>query len=111
MIRLKKVIMLALSHTILSMSTRTRELSKSTLLSEKKLVVNERYTHQYNMHENTNMNGELGMNHGRSFLYTDKTSLPEDMINLSVTRKILYKDNIVEMNPFSREGSHTQTSK
>jgi hypothetical protein len=34
-IRLKKVIMLALSHTILTMSTRTRELSKSTLLSKK----------------------------------------------------------------------------
>jgi hypothetical protein len=32
--RLKKVTMLALSHTILSMSTRTRELSKSTLLSK-----------------------------------------------------------------------------
>jgi hypothetical protein len=33
--RLKKVTMLALSHAILSMSTRTRELSKSTLLSKK----------------------------------------------------------------------------
>jgi hypothetical protein len=32
---LKKVTMLALSHAILSMSTRTRELSKSTLLSKK----------------------------------------------------------------------------
>jgi hypothetical protein len=31
---LKKVTMLALSHTILSMSTRTRKLSKSTLLSK-----------------------------------------------------------------------------
>jgi hypothetical protein len=33
--RLKKVTMLALSHTILSMSTRIRKLSKSTLLSKK----------------------------------------------------------------------------
>jgi hypothetical protein len=33
--RLKKVTMLALRHAILSMSTRTRELSKSTLLSKK----------------------------------------------------------------------------
>jgi hypothetical protein len=34
--RLKKVMMLTLSHAILSMSTRTRELSKSTLLSKKR---------------------------------------------------------------------------
>jgi hypothetical protein len=33
--RLKEVTMLALSHTILSMSTRTRELSKSALLNKK----------------------------------------------------------------------------
>jgi hypothetical protein len=33
--RLKKVTMLALSHTILSMSTTTRKLRKSTLLSKK----------------------------------------------------------------------------
>jgi hypothetical protein len=34
--RLKKVMMLALSYAILSMSTRTRELSKSTLLNKKR---------------------------------------------------------------------------
>jgi hypothetical protein len=34
---LKKVMMFALSHAIVSMSTRIRELSKSTLLSKKSL--------------------------------------------------------------------------
>jgi hypothetical protein len=55
-----------------------------------------------------NRSEELGMNHGSKFLI-DKQDLTtrRHEIYPSVTRKIIYKENMVSMTPFRREGSWT----
>jgi hypothetical protein len=58
--------------------------------------------------KHTNGNGELGTNHGSKFLI-DKQDLTmrRHKIYPSMARKIIYKENIVAMTPFRREGSRT----
>jgi hypothetical protein len=58
--------------------------------------------------KHTNGSGELGTNHG-SKLLVDRQDLTtrRHEIYPSVARKIMYKDNIVAMTPFRREGNRT----
>jgi hypothetical protein len=66
--RLEKVTMFALSHTILSVSTRTRELGKSTLLSKKTTQqLGDILASRISM-EHTNRRGKLSVNHGSKTL-------------------------------------------
>jgi hypothetical protein len=100
--------MLALSHAILSMSTRTRELSKSTLLSKKSAQCMGDLLASKTCMKHTNRSRELGMNHGSKFLIDRQDlTMRRHEIYPGVARKIIYKDNIVAMTPFQREGSRT----
>jgi hypothetical protein len=58
--------------------------------------------------KHTNGSRELGTNHGSKFLIDrqDLTTRRHE-IYPSVARKIIYKENIVAMTPFQREGSQT----
>jgi hypothetical protein len=58
--------------------------------------------------KHTNRSGELGTNHGSKF-FIDRQDLTMRRYEIypSVTRKIIYKENIVAMTPFRREGSWT----
>ena len=62
--RLKKVTMLALSHAILSMSTSTWQLGKSTLLSKDSMQHLGDILSSKVSTEHTNRHSELSVNHG-----------------------------------------------
>jgi hypothetical protein len=105
---LKNMTMLALSHTILSMSTRTRKLSKSTLLGKKSAQGMRDILSSRICTKDTNRSGELGMNHGsKSLINRQDLTTRRHEIYPSVTREIIYKENIVAMSSFRRERSWT----
>jgi hypothetical protein len=97
--------MLALSHAILSMSTRTGELSKSPLLSEKSTqhlgdILPSRISSKH-----TNMCGELGVNHGRkSLIDRENLTTRSHEVNPGIAREIIDKNNIVAIGPLRTKG-------
>jgi hypothetical protein len=100
--------MLVLSHTILSVSARTGELSESPLLSKKTTqhlgdIPPNRVSPKY-----TNGCGELGVNHGDKLLiYRENLAMRSHEINPSIAREVIDKYNILVMAPFRSEGSRT----
>lgn len=67
--RLKKVTMLALINTILSMSTWTRELSKCAILSKESTQQMRDILTSRICPEDMGRSGKLSMNHGGKFLW------------------------------------------
>ena len=106
--RLKKVVMLALNHAILSMSTRTRELRKSAMLSKNTTQHLGNILASGVSTEHTNRRRELSVNHGSKMLIDGKNlTTRSHKIKPSVTREIIYENNLVSMAPFRSEGSRT----
>jgi hypothetical protein len=100
--------MLVLSHTILSMSARTGELSESPLLSKKHHATSGRHTPSRVSLKYTNGCGELGVNHGSKLLiYRENLATRSHEINPSIAREVIDKYNILAMAPFQSEGSQT----
>lgn len=92
--------MFALSHTISSVSSRTRELSNSTLLSKKTaLTFGDILTSRINM-EHTNRCRELGVNHDRKTLINRENLTTRGHSKAKCSEKIIYKNNIASMTPF-----------
>ena len=100
--------MLALSNTILSVGTRTRELGKTTLLGKKTMqhlgdILTSRVSSK-----DTNGHGELGVNHGsKSLVYRENLAARVHKVEPSVAREIINKKNIVAMTTFRSKGSRT----
>jgi hypothetical protein len=105
---LKKMTMLMLSHAILSMRTRTRELSESTMLSKNTTqmlgdVLNSRVSM-----EHANRYRKLGKKHGcKTLIYGKNLTTRGHKIQPGITRKIINNNYIVAMAPFRRKGSWT----
>jgi hypothetical protein len=100
--------MLALSHAILSVSAGTGELSESPLLSEKTTQhLGDILSSRINS-KNTNMRGELGVNHGsKTLIYRENLTMRSHEVKPGIAREIIDKYNIVVMAPLRSEGSRT----
>jgi hypothetical protein len=100
--------MLVLSHTILSVSAGTGELSESPLLSEKTTqhlgdILSSRISSK-----NTNRHRELGVNHGsKSLIYRENLAMRSHEVKPGVAREIIDKYNIVAMAPLLSEAGRT----
>jgi hypothetical protein len=98
---LKKIMMLSLSHAILSMCNGTRELSKSTLLSKNTAqmlgdVLTSRVGTEY-----MDRRRKLGKNHGcKTLIYGKNLTLRGHKVQPGIVRKDIYKNDIVAMSPF-----------
>jgi hypothetical protein len=100
--------MLALSQAILSVSTRTGELSESPLLSEKTTQHLGDILSSRIISKNTNRSGELGVNHGsKSLIYRENLTMRGHEVKPGIAREIIDKYNIVAMAPLRSEGSWT----
>ena len=106
--RLKQMTMLALGNAILSMSTRTRELGKSTLFREKTTQQLRDILSSGVSTKCTNGRGKLGVNHGsKTFIYRKNLAMRFHEVEPSVAREIINKQNIVAMTTFRIKGSRT----
>jgi hypothetical protein len=83
------------------MRTRTRELSKSTLLSKNTIqMLGDVFTSRVGT-EHTKRRRKLGKNHGcKTLIYGKNLTTRGYKIQPGITRKIIYKNDIVAMTPF-----------
>jgi hypothetical protein len=105
---LKKMTMLTLRNAILSMRTRTRELSESALLSKNTpQMLGDILTNRVST-KHTNRYRELSVNHGnKELINRENHAMRRHKVNPGIVREIIYKNNIVSMTPFRGEGSWT----
>jgi hypothetical protein len=102
------MVMLVLSHAILSMSAGTGELSESPLLSEKTMQHLGDILFSRISSKNTNRRGELGVNHGSKLLiHRENLATRSHEVKPGIAREIIDKYNIVAMAPLRSEGSWT----
>jgi hypothetical protein len=100
--------MLALSHAILSMSTRTGELSKSPMIGKKSMQHLGDILPSKISSKHTNRCGELGVNHGRkSLIDRENLAMRSYEVNPGIARVIIDKNNIVAMATLQSKGSQT----
>jgi len=97
---LKNVAMLALSNTILSMSTRTQELGKGTLLSKiGTMSSRDVFTSGISM-KNLNRRVELCIDHsGKLLVNRKKLTTRRHQINPGKSRIVINKYNIIRLSP------------
>jgi hypothetical protein len=105
---LKEMAMLTLSHAILSMRTRTRELGEGALLSKNTTqMLGDILTSRIST-EHTNRRRKLSKNHGcKTLINRENLTTRRHKIQPCITRKIIYKNDIISMAPFRSEGSRT----
>jgi DNA-binding Xre family transcriptional regulator len=106
---LKKMMVLTLSNVILGMRIRSRELRKSTVLSKNTTqMLGDILTNRIST-THTNICRELSENHGCKTLINGKhLTTRRHEIQPSVTRKIIYKDDIISMGLFRSKRSRSR---
>jgi hypothetical protein len=102
------VAILALSHAILSVSSRIGELSESPLLREKTAQHLEDILPRRISLKHMSRSRELGVNHGsKALIYRENLATRSHEVKLGIAREIIDKKNIVVMAPLRTEGSRT----
>jgi hypothetical protein len=81
-------------------STWTKELGKSTLLSKKTMQLGDILASRIST-EHTNRRGKLSVNHGsKTLVNIENLIVRRHKVKQSVEREIIYKDYIISMTPF-----------
>lgn len=102
----KKMIVLTLINTVLSVSTSTRILRKGALISEKLTEIVRQVLASRVGLENTNVRIKLGANHSSKILIgSEQLSWGFHEIHPCETRKTINEDHIIMTSPFRNEGN------